>query len=122
MAVNHLTGKDHSPSGRSPGLRVSIPSSLHPGLSSGEDVSYRDVSNFYYLLIYVYYILYCPIYFCLQQRQVQSLNTPVVSLQTPGISTYTMGSFAPQDFSLNSDVMGLAWNHSNISNIQQTTR
>lgn len=94
-SVNHLS-KDHSPSGRSPNLRVTIPTPINTGMNTGDDLSFGD-------------------------RHVSTLNTPVVSIQTPGIGNYSMGSFGvgPQDFSINSsDVMGLSWNNPNISNIQ----
>lgn len=65
----------------------------------------------------------CFMFLLQHNRQSQStLNTPVVSLQTPGIiSTYSpMNSFGAQDFSMNSDVMGIAsWNnsHPNLNSV-----
>lgn len=60
-----------------------------------------------------------------QHRQQSSINTPVVALQTPGITGLpypALSSFGPQDFSINStDVMSLSnWNHQNISNLHHT--
>lgn len=61
----------------------------------------------------------------MQHRQQSSMNTPVVSLQTPNISGIpypALSSFGAQDFSINSsDVMGLSnWNHNHLNNIPHT--
>lgn len=60
-----------------------------------------------------------------QHRQQSSINTPVVALQTPGITGLpypALSSFGAQDFSINSsDVMSLSnWNHQNLGNLQHT--
>lgn len=57
-----------------------------------------------------YKTVLCKLQFLLQHNRTQSaLNTPVVSLQTPGLSNYpgTLSTFGAQDFSIGSD-MGLA--------------
>ncbi|XP_031336584.1 myocyte-specific enhancer factor 2 isoform X2 [Photinus pyralis] len=80
--------KQHSPGPRS-NLRVVIPTPLGPSLSSDE-VSYSE---------YVFQ----------HNRTQSSLNTPVVALQTPGLSNYSgsgLSSFGAQDFSIAPD-MGL---------------
>ncbi|XP_037903470.1 myocyte-specific enhancer factor 2 isoform X3 [Hermetia illucens] len=101
--ISHVSHKQHSPggqSGRSANLRVVIPTAMQANLS-GDDISYSDQ----------------------QHRQNQStLNTPVVTLQTPipGLSNYSLSSFAPQDFSMgSSDVIGLPpWNtHHSLSSV-----
>ncbi|KAJ8947121.1 hypothetical protein NQ318_002481 [Aromia moschata] len=76
--------KQHSPGPRS-NLRVVIPTPLGPNITTDE-VSYTE-----------------------HNRTQSSLNTPVVALQTPGLSGYpgALTSFGAQDFSIGSD-MGLA--------------
>ena len=59
-----------------------------------------------------------------------TLNTPVVALQTPipGLSSYSIGTFGAQDFSMSSSDLNLitsTWNaaaasHQNMSNLQHT--
>lgn len=62
----------------------------------------------------------------IQHRQQSSLNTPVVALQTPGISGLSaypsLGSFGAQDFSMSSsDVMSLTtWNQQNLGSVHHT--
>lgn len=75
--------KQHSPVPRS-NLRVVIPTPLGQSISQDE-VSYSEHS-----------------------RTQSTLNTPVVALQTPGLSTYpsSLSNFGPQDFSIGAD-MGL---------------
>nr|XP_023020030.1 myocyte-specific enhancer factor 2 isoform X2 [Leptinotarsa decemlineata] len=86
--------KQHSPGPRS-NLRVVIPTPLGTSITT-EEVSYTE--------------------FLLQHNRIQStLNTPVVALQTPGLSNYpgALTSFGAQDFSMGSDI-GLAsmtWGH-----------
>ncbi|XP_070134358.1 myocyte-specific enhancer factor 2 isoform X2 [Drosophila bipectinata] len=101
--AHHLSIKQQSPgsqNGRASNLRVVIPPTiapLPPNMSAPDDVGYGD------------------------QRQSQtSLNTPVVTLQTP-IPALTSYSFGAQDFS-SSGVMGSAdimslntWQHSLVS-------
>ncbi|XP_049817694.1 myocyte-specific enhancer factor 2 isoform X2 [Aethina tumida] len=76
--------KQHSPVSRS-NLRVVIPAPLAPNINPDE-VSYNE-----------------------HNRTQSTLNTPVVALQTPGLSSYpgSLSSFGAQDFSIGSD-MGLA--------------
>ncbi|XP_070134366.1 myocyte-specific enhancer factor 2 isoform X10 [Drosophila bipectinata] len=102
-SAHHLSIKQQSPgsqNGRASNLRVVIPPTiapLPPNMSAPDDVGYGD------------------------QRQSQtSLNTPVVTLQTP-IPALTSYSFGAQDFS-SSGVMGSAdimslntWQHSLVS-------
>ncbi|XP_044571602.1 myocyte-specific enhancer factor 2 isoform X11 [Drosophila ananassae] len=89
LITHHLSIKQQSPgsqNGRASNLRVVIPPTiapLPPNMSAPDDVGYGD------------------------QRQSQtSLNTPVVTLQTP-IPALTSYSFGAQDFS-SSGVMGSA--------------
>ncbi|XP_070139793.1 myocyte-specific enhancer factor 2 isoform X8 [Drosophila kikkawai] len=88
-SAHHLSIKQQSPgsqNGRASNLRVVIPPTIAPlqtNMSAPDDVAYAD------------------------QRQSQaSLNTPVVTLQTP-IPALTSYSFGAQDFS-SSGVMGSA--------------
>lgn len=105
---HHITHKQHSPvsgqSGRTSNLRVVIPTPMQPNMSGNDDITYNDSHS----------------------RQNQStLNTPVVTLQTaiPGLATYPLSSFGPQDFSMSSsDVMGLpSWTHQSLSAVQHTS-
>ncbi|XP_044256235.1 myocyte-specific enhancer factor 2 isoform X1 [Tribolium madens] len=86
--------KQHSPGPRS-NLRVVIPTALGPSINP-EEVSYGE-----------------------HNRTQSTLNTPVVALQTPGLSNYpgTLSSFGAQDFSMGAD-MGLSsisWSGHQIS-------
>lgn len=79
--------KQHSPGPRS-NLRVVIPTPLGSNITTDE-VSYAE------------------------HRSQSSLNTPVVALQTPGLSGYpgALTSFGAQDFSIGSDMTltSMAW-------------
>ncbi|XP_033253168.1 myocyte-specific enhancer factor 2-like isoform X12 [Drosophila miranda] len=95
--AHHLPIKQQSPgsqNGRAANLRVVIPptiATIPPNMSAPEDVAYTDIPP-------------CSPF---QQRQSQtSLNTPVVTLQTP-IPALTSYSFGVQDFS-SSGVIGSA--------------
>ncbi|XP_026840730.1 myocyte-specific enhancer factor 2 isoform X3 [Drosophila persimilis] len=95
--AHHLPIKQQSPgsqNGRAANLRVVIPptiATIPPNMSAPEDVAYTDIPP-------------CSPF---QQRQSQtSLNTPVVTLQTP-IPALTSYSFGAQDFS-SSGVIGSA--------------
>nr|WOV89412.1 Mef2 [Henosepilachna vigintioctopunctata] len=86
--------KQHSPVSRSH-LRVVIPAPLGPGITQ-EDVAYSEHS-----------------------RTQSALNTPVVALQTPGLTSSYSGSltstFAPQDFSIGTDMgLGISWTNHQI--------
>ncbi|XP_031631719.1 myocyte-specific enhancer factor 2 isoform X2 [Contarinia nasturtii] len=103
-ASHHIGHRQHSPGGqgvRNSSLRVVIPGSMNnSGLQANDEITYNE------------------------HRQ-QSINTPVVALQTPGITGLpypALSSFGAQDFSINStDVMSLSnWNHQNISNLHHT--
>ncbi|XP_033247616.1 myocyte-specific enhancer factor 2 isoform X8 [Drosophila miranda] len=96
-SAHHLPIKQQSPgsqNGRAANLRVVIPptiAAIPPNMSAPEDVAYTDIPP-------------CSPF---QQRQSQtSLNTPVVTLQTP-IPALTSYSFGAQDFS-SSGVIGSA--------------
>lgn len=102
---HHIGHRQHSPGiqgVRNSSLRVVIPGSMNnSGLQGNDELSYNE------------------------HRQQSSINTPVVALQTPGISGLPypgLSSFGAQDFSINStDVMSLTnWNHQNISNLHHT--
>ncbi|XP_060537086.1 myocyte-specific enhancer factor 2 isoform X2 [Cylas formicarius] len=85
--------KQHSPGPRS-NLRVVIPTPLGSSITTDE-VSYAE-----------------------HNRTQSSLNTPVVALQTPGLSNYpgTLTSFGPQDFSIGSDMSltSMSWSGHHI--------
>ncbi|XP_037945921.1 myocyte-specific enhancer factor 2 isoform X4 [Teleopsis dalmanni] len=103
--AHHLPHKQQSPgsqNGRASNLRVVIPTpAIAQNMSAPDDISYAERHN------------------------QTSLNTPVVTLQTP-IPALTGYSFAPQDFSISSaDVMSLpSWpshqslvQHSSLSHL-----
>lgn len=50
----HLGNKDHSPSGRSPGLRVTIPTPLNSGMNAGDEINFGDVSDNIHMKINYY--------------------------------------------------------------------
>ncbi|XP_049309146.1 myocyte-specific enhancer factor 2 isoform X8 [Bactrocera neohumeralis] len=85
--AHHLSHKQQSPggqNGRASNLRLVLPTPLAQNMSAADEISYGD-----------------------QRHNQASLNTPVVTLQTPipNMSGYTFG---PQDFSMSSsDVMSL---------------
>ncbi|XP_037945929.1 myocyte-specific enhancer factor 2 isoform X12 [Teleopsis dalmanni] len=104
-SAHHLPHKQQSPgsqNGRASNLRVVIPTpAIAQNMSAPDDISYAERHN------------------------QTSLNTPVVTLQTP-IPALTGYSFAPQDFSISSaDVMSLpSWpshqslvQHSSLSHL-----
>ncbi|CAD7014278.1 unnamed protein product [Ceratitis capitata] len=84
--AHHLSHKQQSPggqNGRSSNLRLVLPTPLAQNMSAADEIAYGDRHN------------------------QTSLNTPVVTLQTP-IPTMTGYTFGPQDFSMSSsDVMSL---------------
>ncbi|XP_030756201.1 myocyte-specific enhancer factor 2 isoform X3 [Sitophilus oryzae] len=86
--------KQHSPGPRT-NLRVVIPTPLSSSLTA-EEVSYAE-----------------------HNRSQASLNTPVVSLQTPGLAGYpsTLTSFGAQDFSISSDMAltSMPWSSSQLA-------
>ncbi|XP_037945930.1 myocyte-specific enhancer factor 2 isoform X13 [Teleopsis dalmanni] len=105
LITHHLPHKQQSPgsqNGRASNLRVVIPTpAIAQNMSAPDDISYAERHN------------------------QTSLNTPVVTLQTP-IPALTGYSFAPQDFSISSaDVMSLpSWpshqslvQHSSLSHL-----
>nr|XP_036232507.1 myocyte-specific enhancer factor 2 isoform X6 [Bactrocera oleae]XP_036232514.1 myocyte-specific enhancer factor 2 isoform X6 [Bactrocera oleae] len=87
LITHHLSHKQQSPggqNGRASNLRLVLPTPLAQNMSAADEISYGD-----------------------QRHNQASLNTPVVTLQTPipNMSGYTFG---PQDFSMSSsDVMSL---------------
>ncbi|XP_055840106.1 myocyte-specific enhancer factor 2 isoform X13 [Episyrphus balteatus] len=88
ITSHHISHKQQSPggqNGRASNLRVVIPTpTIAPNMSNQDDIGYSD-----------------------QRHNQTSLNTPVVTLQTP-IPALTSYSF-PQDFSMSSsDVMSLS--------------
>lgn len=127
-SAHHIGHRQQSPGGgqavRNSNLRVVIPAPMNSGMQTNDEISYNEVclSLDYpyerYLRTTKNLISPCSP----QHRQQTTLNTPVVALQTPNIAYPNLGSFGPQDFSMNSsDVMGLSnWNHPNISTVQHT--
>ncbi|XP_055840097.1 myocyte-specific enhancer factor 2 isoform X4 [Episyrphus balteatus] len=112
---HHISHKQQSPggqNGRASNLRVVIPTpTIAPNMSNQDDIGYSDVSSqsqsqsqqqFQSDTLKNTFLIHH------QQRHNQtSLNTPVVTLQTP-IPALTSYSF-PQDFSMSSsDVMSLS--------------
>lgn len=94
---------------------------MNPGLQSNDELSYNEVSHSPSSFHRMEPVVHLEIeYF--QHRQQTTLNTPVVALQTPNISYPNLGSFGPQDFSMNSaDVMGMSnWNHGNLTAVQHS--
>ncbi|XP_054090533.1 myocyte-specific enhancer factor 2 isoform X17 [Zeugodacus cucurbitae] len=94
-SAHHLSHKQQSPggqNGRASNLRLVLPTPLAQNMSAADEISYGD-----------------------QRHNQASLNTPVVTLQTPipNMSGYTFG---PQDFSMSSsDVMSLQpWTHQGL--------
>ncbi|XP_053964713.1 myocyte-specific enhancer factor 2 isoform X6 [Anastrepha ludens] len=85
--AHHLSHKQQSPggqNGRASNLRLVLPTPLAQNMSATDEITYGD-----------------------QRHNQASLNTPVVTLQTP-IPTMTSYTFGPQDFSMSSsDVMSL---------------
>ncbi|XP_054090529.1 myocyte-specific enhancer factor 2 isoform X13 [Zeugodacus cucurbitae] len=95
LITHHLSHKQQSPggqNGRASNLRLVLPTPLAQNMSAADEISYGD-----------------------QRHNQASLNTPVVTLQTPipNMSGYTFG---PQDFSMSSsDVMSLQpWTHQGL--------
>ncbi|XP_053964716.1 myocyte-specific enhancer factor 2 isoform X9 [Anastrepha ludens] len=86
-SAHHLSHKQQSPggqNGRASNLRLVLPTPLAQNMSATDEITYGD-----------------------QRHNQASLNTPVVTLQTP-IPTMTSYTFGPQDFSMSSsDVMSL---------------
>lgn len=127
-AAHHIGHRQQSPgvggqSVRNSNLRVVIPAPMNSGMQTNDEMSYNEVCLPFgipyerYLQTKNLISSYSP-----QHRQQTSLNTPVVALQTPNLAYSNLGSFGPQDFSMNSaDVMGISnWNHTNISTVQHT--
>ncbi|XP_053964715.1 myocyte-specific enhancer factor 2 isoform X8 [Anastrepha ludens] len=87
LITHHLSHKQQSPggqNGRASNLRLVLPTPLAQNMSATDEITYGD-----------------------QRHNQASLNTPVVTLQTP-IPTMTSYTFGPQDFSMSSsDVMSL---------------
>ncbi|XP_055379878.1 myocyte-specific enhancer factor 2 isoform X2 [Condylostylus longicornis] len=100
--AHHIKHSPVNASGRTSNLRVVIPTpTMASNISAPEDITYAD------------------------QRQTQStLNTPIVTLQTPiPLQNYSLSTFGPQDFSMNSDVMSLpSWTtHPSLTTVQHTS-